>query len=149
MSGNLYASYNLKRVYYSAFSPIPDASSLLQPKAPPLLREHRLYQADWLYRYYGFTMNELANATADGMLDARLDPKSAWAVSNRDVFPVDVNTAVPGEEPETARLMFVGEQPGDQEDLTGHPLSAPPVSCSPKRWSALTSTAALAISQTP
>ena len=93
MSGNLYASYQLKRVYYSAFSPIPDASSLLQPKAPPLVREHRLYQADWLYRYYGFTMDELASATADGMLDARLDPKTTWALANRGTFPIDVNTA--------------------------------------------------------
>ncbi|MBS0244259.1 MAG: biotin synthase [Proteobacteria bacterium] len=93
MSGNLYASYQLKRVYYSAFSPIPDASSLLQPMAPPLVREHRLYQADWLYRYYGFTIEELAAATPHGMLDARLDPKTTWALANRGIFPIDVNTA--------------------------------------------------------
>ena len=93
MSGSLYASYQLKRVYYSAFSPIPDASSLLQPKAPPLVREHRLYQADWLYRYYGFTMDELSASTADGMLDAHLDPKTTWALANRATFPVDINRA--------------------------------------------------------
>ena len=93
MSGNLYASYHLKRVYYSAFSPIPDASSLLQPQAPPLAREHRLYQADWLYRYYGFSIDELATSTVDGMLDVNVDPKTTWALANRASFPVDVNRA--------------------------------------------------------
>jgi predicted DNA-binding helix-hairpin-helix protein len=93
MSGTLYSSYRLKRVYYSAFSPIPDASSLLQPQAPPLTREHRLYQADWLYRFYGFSIDDLTASAVDGMFDPTLDPKTTWALANRAMFPVDVNKA--------------------------------------------------------
>lgn len=89
-SASLYGSYKLKRVYYSAFSPIPDASKILPLIRPPLLREHRLYQADWLMRFYGFNVDEIA-ATADGgMLDLAIDPKLAWALKNRHHFPVDV-----------------------------------------------------------
>ncbi|MFD1331164.1 putative DNA modification/repair radical SAM protein [Methylopila musalis] len=90
-SANLYGSYRLKRVYYSAFSPIPDASSRLPPKAPPLMREHRLYQADWLMRFYGFSVEEITEA--GGMLDLALDPKLAWALRHRGLFPLDVNRA--------------------------------------------------------
>jgi putative DNA modification/repair radical SAM protein len=90
-SASLYAGYGLKRVYYSAFSPIPDASSKLPPKPPPLMREHRLYQADWLMRFYGFTANEIA--VEDGFLDLRIDPKLAWALKHRELFPLDVNQA--------------------------------------------------------
>ncbi len=90
-SENLYGSYGLKRVYYSAFSPIPDSSSRLPPQKPPLMREHRLYQADWLMRYYGFERAEIA---APGQnLDLAVDPKLAWALANRDRFPIDVNKA--------------------------------------------------------
>jgi predicted DNA-binding helix-hairpin-helix protein len=92
-SASLYAGYRLKRVYYSAFSPIPDASSALPPQAPPLQRENRLYQADWLMRYYGFSAEEIAAATNDGMLDLSIDPKLAWALKHRDRFPIDVNRA--------------------------------------------------------
>jgi putative DNA modification/repair radical SAM protein len=92
-SASLYASYKLKRVYYSAYSPIPGSSQSLPAKKPPLMREHRLYQADWLYRFYGFAMNEVLGATEDGMLDLALDPKLAWALRNRQRFPIDVNTA--------------------------------------------------------
>ena len=74
-----------------AFSPIPDASAALPLRAPPLRREHRLYQADWLLRFYGFDVEELAQATDAGMLDLNLDPKTAWALKNRALFPVDVN----------------------------------------------------------
>ena len=91
-SANLYSSYRLKRVYYSAFSPIPDSSAALPLKAPPLVREHRLYQADWLMRFYGFDPAEIVHA-GDGMLDLDLDPKLAWALRNRERFPVDVNRA--------------------------------------------------------
>lgn len=91
LSANLYGSYGLKRVYYSAFSPIPDASRKLPPAAPPLLREHRLYQADWLLRFYGFSADEIGGAS--GMLDLDIDPKLAWALANRDRFPVDLNRA--------------------------------------------------------
>jgi len=90
---NLYSSYSLKRVYYSAFSPIPDASSLLPLQAPPLMREHRLYQADWLLRFYGFAVGEIITGMQDGMLDLATDPKTAWALANRGVFPVDINKA--------------------------------------------------------
>ncbi|WP_018184879.1 putative DNA modification/repair radical SAM protein [Kaistia granuli] len=91
LSANLYGSYGLKRVYYSAFSPIPDASRKLPPAAPPLLREHRLYQADWLLRFYGFSADEIGGAS--GMLDLDIDPKLAWALGHRDRFPVDLNRA--------------------------------------------------------
>jgi putative DNA modification/repair radical SAM protein len=92
-SVQLYSSYRLRRVYYSAFSPIPDASSVLPLKPPPLLREHRLYQADWLYRYYGFSLDEISSATAGGMFDTAIDPKLAWALANRARFPVCINSA--------------------------------------------------------
>ncbi len=92
-SANLYAGYGLKRVYYSAYSPIPDASALLPPAAPPLVREHRLYQADWLLRFYGFELDEIMAGAEGGMLDLGVDPKLAWALRHRDRFPVDVNRA--------------------------------------------------------
>lgn len=87
----LYGAYKLKRVYYSAFSPIPDSSSALPAQPPPLLREHRLYQADFLLRSYGFRAEELFQNTGDLPLD--IDPKLSWALSNRDIFPVDLNRA--------------------------------------------------------
>jgi putative DNA modification/repair radical SAM protein len=92
-SASLYGGYGLRRVYYSAFSPIPDASSSLPLSKPPLMREHRLYQADWLMRFYGFSPPEIGEATTDGMLDLAIDPKLAWALNRREQFPVDVNTA--------------------------------------------------------
>ncbi|MET1116841.1 MAG: putative DNA modification/repair radical SAM protein [Comamonas sp.] len=91
-SANLYGAYRLKRVYYSAFSPIPDASSSLPRAAPPMVREHRLYQADWLMRFYGFAHDEIT-AGDTGMLSLEVDPKLAWALGHRDRFPVDLNTA--------------------------------------------------------
>ena len=91
-SASLYGSYRLKRVYYSAFSPIPDASRALPLVAPPLVREHRLYQADWLMRFYGFAHDEIVGA-ADGMLALDMDPKLAWALAHRESFPVDLNRA--------------------------------------------------------
>jgi putative DNA modification/repair radical SAM protein len=91
-SANLYGAYKLKRVYYSAFSPIPDASRALPLQAPPLVREHRLYQADWLMRFYGFDADEIVEEAA-GMLPLDIDPKLAWALRHRDRFPLDVNTA--------------------------------------------------------
>ena len=92
-SASLYSGYGLRRVYYSAFSPIPDASSVLPSSRPPLMREHRLYQADWLMRFYGFTPPEIGEATSGGMLDLAIDPKLAWALNRREQFPVNVNTA--------------------------------------------------------
>ena len=92
-STRLYSSYRLKRVYYSAFSPIPDSSAALPLIKPPLMREHRLYQADWLLRFYGFGIEEIAASTAGGLLDLEVDPKLAWALANRHLFLVDVNRA--------------------------------------------------------
>ncbi len=92
MSTNLYGAYGLRRVYYSAFSPIPDASASLPPNHAPLVREHRLYQADWLMRFYGFSAPELVTDTV-GNLDLAIDPKLSWALAHREQFPVDVNTA--------------------------------------------------------
>jgi putative DNA modification/repair radical SAM protein len=88
----LYSKFKLRRVYYSAFSPIPSASSKLPLIAPPLVREHRLYQADWLMRFYGFKANEITSDAAPN-LNLRIDPKLAWALRNRHMFPVNVNKA--------------------------------------------------------
>jgi putative DNA modification/repair radical SAM protein len=92
-SATLYQRYQLKRVYYSAFSPIPDSTASLPLKSPPLQRENRLYQADWLLRHYGFAVDEIASGGEGGMLDLEIDPKLAWALKNRHRFPVDVNAA--------------------------------------------------------
>ena len=93
-ASSLYDRFKLRRVYYSAFSPIPDASAVLPLRRPPLMREHRLYQSDWLMRFYGFAPKEVASATDDnGMLPLDIDPKLAWALKHRDHFPVDVNRA--------------------------------------------------------
>jgi putative DNA modification/repair radical SAM protein len=90
----LYRDHALRRVYYSAFSPIPDASAVLPLKAPPLIREHRLYQSDWMMRFYGYKPEEVAEAADDaGMLPLDIDPKLAWALKHRGDFPVDVNRA--------------------------------------------------------
>ncbi|HYW31266.1 MAG TPA: putative DNA modification/repair radical SAM protein [Gemmatimonas sp.] len=92
LASSLYSTERLRRVYYSAFSPIPDASPGLPPVAAPLVREHRLYQADWLLRFYGFSVGEIAPAEAR-QLDLSIDPKLAWALRNRAEFPVDLNRA--------------------------------------------------------
>ena len=92
-ASQLYDRFGLRRVYYSAFSPIPDASAVLPLKRPPLMREHRLYQSDWLMRFYGFKPKEVVATTEDGMLPLDIDPKLAWALKFRDYFPVDVNRA--------------------------------------------------------
>jgi len=92
LAARLYASYGLKRIYYSAFSPIPDASKRLPLVAPPLQRESRLYQSDWLLRHYGFTVDELLPADRP-QLALSIDPTLAWAVTHREYFPLDVNRA--------------------------------------------------------
>lgn len=92
-AAGLYTGYKLRRVYYSAFSPIPDASSRLPLKPPPLMREHRLYQADWLIRFYGFDVPEIVAGGEGGLLDLAIDPKLAWALKQRHRFPVNVNRA--------------------------------------------------------
>lgn len=99
-SASLYGTFRMRRVYYSAFSPIPDASMRLPVMQAPLLREHRLYQADWLIRFYGFSHEEIVPNTQEpgatgtgGMLSLQHDPKLAWALANRGRFPVDLNRA--------------------------------------------------------
>jgi putative DNA modification/repair radical SAM protein len=94
-ASTLYDRFGLRRVYYSAFSPIPDASAVLPLQRPPLMREHRLYQSDWLMRFYGYTPGEVVAAADDatGMLPLDIDPKLAWALKFRATFPVDVNRA--------------------------------------------------------
>ena len=91
-ASSLYGEHRLRRVYYSAFSPIPDSSSKLPLQAPPLVREHRLYQADWLMRFYGFGVAELTTP-AEPNLPLDMDPKLAWALRHPARFPVDVNRA--------------------------------------------------------
>lgn len=92
LADSLYSGERLRRVYYSAFSPIPDASPGLPPIAAPLVREHRLYQADWLLRFYGFTVADITPPTVRS-LDLHVDPKLAFALRNRALFPVDLNRA--------------------------------------------------------
>lgn len=91
-SQSLYKRFSLRRVYYSAYSPIPGADALLPTRQPTLVRENRLYQADWLLRFYGFKAEELVNAQTPN-LDLDLDPKTVWALGHRESFPVDVNKA--------------------------------------------------------
>jgi putative DNA modification/repair radical SAM protein len=98
-ASGLYGAYGLKRVYYSAYTPVDGAARGLPTGPPELLREHRLYQADWLLRFYGFSVGEITDTGA--MLDPALDPKLAWALRNRAFFPVDVNRA------ERSRLLRV------------------------------------------
>ena len=90
---DLYGKHRLRRVYYSAYSPIPDAKPGMPANRPPLIREHRLYQADWLTRFYGFGRDEIIGTMTDGMLDLGADPKLVWALKNQGFFPIDVNRA--------------------------------------------------------
>ena len=92
-SENLYRTFKMKRVYYSAYIPVVESPVLPDIKtAPPLAREHRIYQADWLLRFYGFTVSELFNKE-NSNLDPDLDPKVTWALRNLEQFPVEVNRA--------------------------------------------------------
>ena len=91
-SADLYTRQKLRRVYYSAYSPIPFADARLPSQQPPLVREHRLYQADWLLRFYRFKVEELTTAEEPN-LDLSIDPKLSWALRNRASFPVDLNKA--------------------------------------------------------
>ena len=88
-----YKNFSLKRVYYSGYIPISNDSRLpIIGSQPPLIRENRLYQTDWLMRFYGFDVKEILN-DAHPNLDVDIDPKLSWALRNLDQFPVDVNTA--------------------------------------------------------
>ena len=87
----LYRVYKLKRVYYSNYTPTNFDTSLLPHEQAPLIREHRLYQADWLLRFYGFSADEITGE--DGNLSSDYDPKCAWALKNLGLFPVEINSA--------------------------------------------------------
>lgn len=91
-ASDLYGKFKLRRVYYSAFSPIPHADNRLPGQSPPLLREHRLYQADWMLRFYKFSVDEIVNE-AHPNLEIDIDPKTSWALRHPEFFPVDVNKA--------------------------------------------------------
>ncbi|MGE4282885.1 MAG: putative DNA modification/repair radical SAM protein [Clostridia bacterium] len=93
LSEGLYKRFLMKRVYYSAYMPVTSGTNLPAiTTKPPLLREHRLYQADWLLRFYGFTANELLNESKPDF-DIELDPKSDWALRSFEQFPIEVNRA--------------------------------------------------------
>jgi putative DNA modification/repair radical SAM protein len=91
-ASHLYRSYKLRRIYYSGFSPFPNADARLPLKPAPLMREHRLYQSDWLMRFYGFEMSELTSE-ANPSLSLTEDPKTTWAKRHPEFFPIDVNAA--------------------------------------------------------
>lgn len=96
LAGALYSRLGLRRVYYSAFVPVSPDPRLPLIGSPPLLREHRLYQADWLLRFYGFKPEELL-PEGESNFSADIDPKMAWALRHPDFFPVDVDRADYGE----------------------------------------------------
>jgi putative DNA modification/repair radical SAM protein len=91
-ASHLYGTYQLRRIYYTGFSPYPQADARLPLQASPLMREHRLYQADWLIRFYGFTADEITTEHAPG-LSLEEDPKLTWAKAHPEFFPVDINAA--------------------------------------------------------
>ena len=92
LSEGLYKDFSLKRVYYSAYVPVNQGKNLPMLKQPPTLREHRLYQGDWLLRVYGFKAKELLNEKTPNF-DANFDPKTNWALNNLEIFPVEINRA--------------------------------------------------------
>ncbi|ERI94800.1 putative DNA modification/repair radical SAM protein [Clostridiales bacterium oral taxon 876 str. F0540] len=92
LSENLYNKFNLKRVYYSAYVPVNNSPKLPSLINPPMIREHRLYQADWLLRFYDFSASELLNENNPN-LDINFDPKTDWAIKNIYQFPVEINSA--------------------------------------------------------
>ena len=119
LTQGLYDRFKLKRVFYSAYVPVVE-HALLPSKdvKPPLLREHRLYQADWLLRFYGFRAEELLDDQHQDF-DPRVDPKCSWALAHLDFFPVEVNTAdyeallrVPGVGVVSARRILTARRSG-------------------------------------
>ena len=119
LAANLYDKYQLKRVFYSAYIPAMEDSLLptLDSK-PPLLREHRLYQADWLLRQYDFQVDEILNEATPNF-NPYLDPKCNWAIHNLHRFPIDVNRAslqdllrIPGIGPTSARRIVTARRNG-------------------------------------
>ncbi|MTI80384.1 MAG: putative DNA modification/repair radical SAM protein [Firmicutes bacterium] len=118
LSENLYRSFSLKRVYYSAYVPVNDNPKLPSLTGPPLVRENRLYQADWLLRFYGFKASELLDEKQPNF-DLQLDPKAGWALRNLNVFPVEINRAdylmllrVPGIGVKSAKRIVIARRVG-------------------------------------
>ena len=119
LTESLYDRYRLKRVFYSAYVPVVENTLLPSPDTkPPLLREHRLYQADWLLRFYGFRASELLDE-AQPDFDPRLDPKCCWALRHPEFFPVEANRAdyetllrVPGVGVVSARRILIARRTG-------------------------------------
>ena len=120
LTQSLYDRYHLKRVFYSAYMPVSNSPLLPAPQGfqPPLLREHRLYQADWLLRYYHFRAEEILDEDSPD-LDPRLDPKCTWALRHLEFFPVEVNRAdyeallrVPGVGVKSARRILAARRVG-------------------------------------
>ena len=116
LSEGLYNKFNLRRVYYSAYIPVNNNKQLPGLKRPPLLREHRLYQADWLLRFYKFKADELLDEEKKNF-DIELDPKANWALNNIELFPIEINQAgydmlirVPGIGPKSARRIISSRQ---------------------------------------
>ena len=116
LSEGLYRKFQLKRVYYSAYIPVTQSPLLPLTVSPPLLRENRLYQADWLLRFYNFSAQELFSGS-DENLQYNMDPKTAWAINNFNFFPVDINKAsyehilrVPGIGVRTANKIVVARK---------------------------------------
>lgn len=115
----LYRRFELRRVFYSAYVPVNEDNRLPVPTAaPPMLREHRLYQADWLLRFYGFSVDELLDESLPN-LDESLDPKTSWALRHPEQFPVEVNTAayetllrIPGIGVKSARRIIAARRHG-------------------------------------
>lgn len=112
LASNLYAQQSLKRVYYSAYVPVSTDNRLPIVQHPPTVREHRIYQADWLMRFYGFQANEIANDNHPD-LDLELDPKLSYALRHPEVFPIEINTAakemllrIPGIGPKSVQLIL-------------------------------------------
>ncbi|MDI6874344.1 MAG: putative DNA modification/repair radical SAM protein [Actinomycetota bacterium] len=137
LAEGLYRDFGLRRVYYSAFFPVSDDPRLPALREPPLLREHRLYQADWLIRRYGFRVEELLDEERP-RLEEELDPKSAWALRNPEFFPVEVNRAgfqellrVPGIGPRSARRIISSRR---HHSLDLHSLARLGVAVRRARW---------------
>ncbi len=119
LTQGLYDRYQLKRVFFSAYVPVVEHALLpSRDTKPPLLREHRLYQADWLLRFYGFRAEELLDEQNPDF-NPLVDPKCSWALAHLDFFPVEVNSAnletllrVPGIGPTSARRILVARRVG-------------------------------------
>ena len=118
LSSSLYTDQKLRRVYYSGYIPVSEDTRLPAVRTAPLKRENRLYEADWLFRFYGFEMNEIVT-DKNPNLDLEVDPKLAYALRNLDLFPVDINRApyelilrIPGIGVKTAQMIVKSRRYG-------------------------------------